>query len=125
MALSHSESVLIEREREREREQALLTLTGLRLNHDQQHWTLYGTKSLHYIILEYPRPEVICLWPKEQEPGLHQRNRNTDIVILQETWYRGDGPTGCPLGYRELVVPSTKLPGVKQGRDSGGYANLV
>jgi hypothetical protein len=33
------------------------------------------TKSLHYIILEYPRPEVICLWPKEQEPGLHQRNR--------------------------------------------------
>ena len=39
---------------------------------------------------------------------------------LQETWYKGDGPTGCPLGYRELVVPSTKLPGVKQGRDSVG-----
>ena len=42
------------------------------------------------------------------------------MVILQETWYRGDGPTGCPPGYRELVVPSTKLSGVKQGRDSGG-----
>ena len=46
--------------------------------------------------------------------------RNTDIVILPETWCRGDGPTGCPLNYRELVVPSTKLPGVKQGRESGG-----
>jgi exonuclease III len=44
---------------------------------------------------------------------------NTDIVILQETWYRGDGPTGCPLGYRELVVQSTKLQGVKQGKASG------
>ena len=65
---------------------------------------------------EYLRPEVICHWTKEQEPGLHQRK--TDIVILQETWYKGDGSTGCPLGYRELVVPSTKLPGVKQGRDS-------
>jgi hypothetical protein len=57
--------------------------------------------------------------------GLKRRNldfkeiRNTDVVILQETWYRGDGPTGCPLGYRELVVPSTKLPSVKQGRESG------
>ena len=45
---------------------------------------------------------------------------NTDIVIQQETWYKGDGHTGCPLGYRELVVPSTKLPDVKQGSDSGG-----
>ena len=57
--------------------------------------------------------------------GLKRRNldfkeiRNTDVVILQETWYRGDGPTGCPLGYRELEVPSTKLPSVKQGRESG------
>ena len=41
-------------------------------------------------------------------------------ILYQETWYRGDGPTGCPLDYREPVVPSTKLPGVKQGRDSGG-----
>ena len=27
---------------------------------------------------------------------------------------------GCPLNYRDLVVPSTKLPWVKQGRESGG-----
>ena len=59
--------------------------------------------------------------------GLKSRNsdftkeiRNTDIVILQETWYRGDGPTGCPLGYWELEVPSAKFPGVKLRRDSGG-----
>jgi hypothetical protein len=53
--------------------------------------------------------------------GLKSRNLDfiKEIVILQEIWYRLDGPTGCPLGYRELVVPSTKLPGVKQGRDSG------
>ena len=29
-------------------------------------------------------------------------------------------PTGCPLGYREVVFPSTKLKNVSQGRDSGG-----
>ena len=59
--------------------------------------------------------------------GLKSRNLdftkeigNTDIVILQETWYGGDGPTGFPLGYRELIVPSPKLPGVKPGRASGG-----
>ena len=49
-----------------------------------------------------------------------ERSGNTDIVILQETWCRGDGPTGCALNYREPVVPATKLPGVTQGRESGG-----
>ena len=28
--------------------------------------------------------------------------------------------TGCPLGYREIIFPSTKLKSVIQGRDSGG-----
>ena len=41
-------------------------------------------------------------------------------MILQETWNRGDEPTGCPLGYKELIIPSTKLPRVRQGRDSRG-----
>ena len=48
--------------------------------------------------------------------GQKSRNpeiRNTDIVILRETWYGR-------VGYRELVVPSTKLPGVEQGWDSRG-----
>ena len=57
---------------------------------------------------------------KSRNPDFIKEIGNTDIVILQETWYKGDWPTGCPLGYRELVVPSTKLPVVKQGRDSWG-----
>jgi hypothetical protein len=58
----------------------------------------------------------ICLWPKEQDPNFKEIG-NTDNC--HPTRNKGDGPTGCPLGYRELVVPSTKLPGVKQGRYSG------
>ncbi len=43
-----------------------------------------------------------------------------DVVILQETWCRGDVFTGCPSGYREIILPSVKLTSVTQGRDSGG-----
>ena len=57
---------------------------------------------------------------KSRNPDFTREIANKDIIILQETWHRGDGPTGCPANYRELVVPSTKLTGVKQGRDSGG-----
>ena len=57
---------------------------------------------------------------KSKNPDFIREIANTDIIILQETWHRGDSPTGCPASYRELVVPSTKLTGVKQGRDSGG-----
>ena len=57
---------------------------------------------------------------KSRNPDFTREIANTDIIILQETWHRGDSPTGCPANYRELVVPSTKLTGVKQGRDSGG-----
>jgi exonuclease III len=62
---------------------------------------------------------------KSRNPDFIKEIRNTDIVILQGTWYKGDRTTGCPLGYRELLVPSTKLPGVKQGKRLRGYANLV
>ena len=48
--------------------------------------------------------------------GLKSRNLDfldkvtgVDIVILQETWCKGDVPTGCPPNYREIIVPSTKL----------------
>ena len=54
---------------------------------------------------------------KSRNPDFTKEIGNADIVILQETWYRGDGPTGFPLGYTELVVPYTKLPGVKNIRD--------
>ncbi len=43
-----------------------------------------------------------------------------DVIILQETWCRGDVVTGCPSGYREIILPSVKLTSVTQGRDSGG-----
>ena len=43
-----------------------------------------------------------------------------DVIILQETWSRGEESTGCPPGYREIIIPSTKLKGVSQGRESGG-----
>ena len=57
---------------------------------------------------------------KSRNPDFIKEIGSTDIVILQETWYKGDRPSVCPLGNRELQVPSTKLPGVKQGRDSVG-----
>jgi hypothetical protein len=38
---------------------------------------------------------------KSRNPDFTKEIGNTDIVILQETWYRGDGPTGCPLGYMD------------------------
>ena len=50
---------------------------------------------------------------KNRNPDFIKDIGNADIAILQETWYRGDRLTGFPLGYREL-------PGVKQGRASGG-----
>ena len=56
--------------------------------------TLDTLWNLHYLILEYPRPEVICLWPKEQEPGLHQINLKyrhyhpTRTLILRRRTHR-------------------------------------
>ena len=55
-----------------------------------------------------------------RNPDFLDRVNNVDIVILQETWCKGDAPTGCPPNYREFIIPSTKLNGVTQGRDSGG-----
>ena len=57
---------------------------------------------------------------KSKNPDFTREIADSDVVILQETWSRGDEPTGCPYGYREIIVPSTKLKGVTQGRDSGG-----
>lgn len=53
---------------------------------------------------------------KSRNPDFNSEIKNSDINILQETWSRGGGPAG----YRELISPSIKLPGVTQGRDSGG-----
>lgn len=48
---------------------------------------------------------------------------NAHIFILQETSCNGDILTGCPKGYRELVIPSIKLKGISQDKDSGGILN--
>jgi hypothetical protein len=50
---------------------------------------------------------------KNKNPDFIKEIGKPDIVTLQETWYKG--PNGCPLGYRELIVPSNKRQGVKQG----------
>ena len=57
---------------------------------------------------------------KSRTPDFTKELGDADVIVLQETWSRGDISTGCPLGYREIVFPSTKLKGVTQGRDSGG-----
>ncbi len=57
---------------------------------------------------------------KSRTPDFNRQLEKSDIIVLQETWSRGDMPTGCPLGYREVIFPSTKLKSVSQGRDSGG-----
>lgn len=57
---------------------------------------------------------------KSQHSDFKKEIENSDIVILQETWNVRDLSTGCPIGFREIVLPSTKLRGVTQGRESGG-----
>ena len=57
---------------------------------------------------------------KSRTPDFSKEIADIDIIVLQETWHRGENPTGRPTGYIELLIPSTKLVGVTQGRDSGG-----
>ncbi len=49
-----------------------------------------------------------------------RETHDLDVIILQETWCRGDESTGCPSGYREIILSSVKLKSTTQGRDSGG-----
>ncbi len=57
---------------------------------------------------------------KSQHSDFKKEILNSDIIILQETWNVRDLSTGCPIGFREIILPSTKLRGVTKGRDSGG-----
>uniref|UniRef100_A0A671UAW8 ribonuclease H n=1 Tax=Sparus aurata TaxID=8175 RepID=A0A671UAW8_SPAAU len=57
---------------------------------------------------------------KSQNPDFIREVKDSDITVLQETWYRGDSSTGCPYGFVEIIIPSIKLQTVTQGRDSGG-----
>ncbi|KAM3835960.1 LOW QUALITY PROTEIN: chondroitin sulfate proteoglycan 4-like [Diretmus argenteus] len=49
-----------------------------------------------------------------------EHTKDTDIIILQETWCRSGSVTHCPPNYKEIILSSVKLPTVKRGRDSGG-----
>ncbi len=46
--------------------------------------------------------------------GLHR------WIVQTLEWCRGDKSTGCPSGYREIILSSVKLKSTTQGRDSGG-----
>ncbi len=46
--------------------------------------------------------------------GLHR------WIVQTLEWCRGDKSTGCPTGYREIILSSVKLKSTTQGRDSGG-----
>ncbi|XP_051235072.1 uncharacterized protein LOC127351510 [Dicentrarchus labrax] len=56
---------------------------------------------------------------KSRNSDFNRELKDSDIV-LQETWCREDVSTGCPHGYTEIIIPSTKHPTITQGRDSGG-----
>ncbi len=51
---------------------------------------------------------------KSRTPDFIRELGDADVIVLQETWSRGDSSTGCPINYREIVFPSTKLEGVRR-----------
>ncbi len=57
---------------------------------------------------------------KSKNPDFMREIHDLDVIILQETWCRGEESTGCPSGYREMILSSVKLTSTTQGRDSGG-----
>uniref|UniRef100_A0A9J8AFQ2 ribonuclease H n=1 Tax=Cyprinus carpio carpio TaxID=630221 RepID=A0A9J8AFQ2_CYPCA len=62
---------------------------------------------------------------KSKNPDFMREIDDLDIIILQETWCRGDESTGCPSGYREIILSSVKLRSTTQGRDSGGKKDII
>ncbi|KAI4889447.1 hypothetical protein NFI96_002246 [Prochilodus magdalenae] len=57
---------------------------------------------------------------KSQNTEFINNIKNTDIIILQETWCKSDSVTHCPTNYKEIIIPSVKHTNTKKGRDSGG-----
>ncbi len=57
---------------------------------------------------------------KSKNPDFVREIHDLDVINLQETWCRGEESTGCPSGYREMILSSVKLTSTTQGRDSGG-----
>ncbi len=57
---------------------------------------------------------------KSKNPDFMREIHDLDVIILQEIWCRGEESTGCPSGYREIILSSVNLKSTTQGRDSGG-----
>jgi len=57
---------------------------------------------------------------KTADQDLLSSVRDMDICIFHETWCRSNEALHCPIGYKEIIVPSTKNSKIKCGRDSGG-----
>lgn len=57
---------------------------------------------------------------KSGSPELRENSKDTDIIILQESWCGSGSVTHCPPNYKEIILSSVKLSAVKRGKDSGG-----
>ncbi len=57
---------------------------------------------------------------KSADQDLLSSVTDMDICIFHETWCRINEALHCPIGYKEVIVPSLKKSQIKYGRDSGG-----
>ncbi len=57
---------------------------------------------------------------KSADQDLLSSVTDMDICIFHETWSRSNEALHCPIGYKEIIVPSLKNSKIKYGRDSGG-----
>ncbi len=57
---------------------------------------------------------------KSADQDLLSSVTDMDICIFHETWCRSNEALHCPIGYKEMIVPSLKKSQIKYGRDSGG-----
>ncbi len=57
---------------------------------------------------------------KSQHSDFKREIQNSDIIILQETWNVRDLSTGCPIGFREIILPSPNWEGWHRAETRGG-----
>ncbi len=57
---------------------------------------------------------------KSADQDLLSSVTDMDICIFHETWCCSNEALHCPIGYKEIIVPSLKKSQIKYGRDSGG-----
>ncbi len=82
----------------------------------------YSLKS-HVGIFKDLGPPFLVL--RAQHSDFKREIQNSDIIILQETWNVRDLSTGCPIGFREIILPSTKTERGDTGQRLRGNADMV